>query len=475
MVIVVNAKKKLIVLISIILSLLIFIFLFFLLKSDFKLTLNGKKNMVININSVYEEPNVDACYGNIFKCKKVDVRIKGVVNTNKEGNYKIEYIATYNKKSKKISRMVQVRDIEKPNLILEQNEFSICLNNKVKNYNVKATDNVDGDLTSQIKTEVKNDKLIFKVKDSAGNEQIKKVDYKKEDKEPPIITLNEGSLVYVKLNDKYVDKGFTTEDFCDGDLTSQTQVSGEVNTQKEGKYEIKYQVKDSSGNKTEVIKNVFVYADLITVNPPNKTIYLTFDDGPGEYTAELLDVLKNYNVKATFFVTNQYPAYENMITRAYNEGQAIGIHTYTHNYAYIYSSVENYLADLNNISQKVKKLTGGYESKLVRFPGGGSNTISKKYKIGIMSELAQELKIRGYKYFDWNVLSGDAGETKDTNQIINNVTSSLKNNYSIVLQHDVKSYSVKAVEEIIKFGKNNGYNFLPLDLTSPDYHHRINN
>ena len=79
MVIVVNAKKKLIVLISIILSLLIFIFLFFLLKSDFKLTLNGKKNMVININSVYEEPNVDACYGNIFKCKKVDVRIKGVV------------------------------------------------------------------------------------------------------------------------------------------------------------------------------------------------------------------------------------------------------------------------------------------------------------------------------------------------------------------------------------------------------------
>ena len=163
-----------------------------------------------------------------------------------------------------------------------------------------------------------------------------------------------------------------------------------------------------------------------------------------------------------------------MITRAANEGHSIAIHTYTHNYSYIYASVDNYFADLNNMQDKIKRLTGK-ETRLVRFPGGSSNTVSRKYTPGIMTTLANELEVRGYKYFDWNVSSGDAGETTSTAQVIKNVTSNLRSSYSNVLQHDVKSFSVDAVESIIQYGLTNGYHFAPLDVTSPGAHQRINN
>jgi peptidoglycan/xylan/chitin deacetylase (PgdA/CDA1 family) len=213
-----------------------------------------------------------------------------------------------------------------------------------------------------------------------------------------------------------------------------------------------------------------------TYIPPNgaKIVYLTFDDGPSGYTAELLDVLKKYNVKATFFVTCNHAGNRNMITRAYNEGHSIGLHTCSHDYAKVYASDEAYFNDLNSISNLVVTLTG-VESKLVRFPGGSSNTVSKKYSKGIMTRISKELTNRGYIYFDWNVSSGDAGGAKNTDEVVNNVTRALKGNYSIVLQHDIKQFSVKAVERIIQFGLKYGFTFKALDMTSPTAHHRINN
>lgn len=210
-----------------------------------------------------------------------------------------------------------------------------------------------------------------------------------------------------------------------------------------------------------------------------KTIYLTFDDGPSSYTEKLLDILKKYQVKATFFVTNQRTSYgyEDFIRRAYQEGHSIGLHTFSHVYSQVYSNVDNYFADLEAIQRKVERLTG-YKSMLVRFPGGSSNTISKNYDGGkhIMSQLSKELEKRGYRYFDWNVLSGDAGETTSTSVVVKNVTSSLhgKDSY-VVLQHDTKGFSVDAVEEIIQYGIGHGYVFLPITMDTLPVHHGINN
>ena len=210
--------------------------------------------------------------------------------------------------------------------------------------------------------------------------------------------------------------------------------------------------------------------------PPNgsKIIYLTFDDGPGPYTAALLDVLKKYDVKATFFVTCNRAQYRNMITRAYNEGHSIGLHTCSHDYSRVYANEDAFLNELKSVSDVVKAATGA-ETKLVRFPGGSSNTVSKKYNKGIMTRLAQKLGEEGYVYFDWNVTSGDAGETTNTAQIYENVIWRLKGNYSIVLQHDIKKYSVDAVERIIQSAKNYGFTFKALDMESPTAHHRISN
>lgn len=205
-----------------------------------------------------------------------------------------------------------------------------------------------------------------------------------------------------------------------------------------------------------------------------KIVYLTFDDGPSEHTGRLLDVLKKYDVKATFFVTCAGSQYRDMIKRASNEGHSIGLHTCSHNYANVYANEDAFFAEINQVSNVVKEQTGK-ESKLIRFPGGSSNTISAKYNKGIMSRLAEQVQAKGYAYFDWNVSSGDAGGATNADMVYNNIVYKLKGDYSIVLQHDIKGFSVDAVERVIQFGKANGFTFKALNISSPTAHHGINN
>ena len=203
-------------------------------------------------------------------------------------------------------------------------------------------------------------------------------------------------------------------------------------------------------------------------------IYLTFDDGPGPYTAELLDVLKRYGVKATFFVTGAGD--DDLVAREYKEGHAVGLHTWSHDYAYIYGSVDNFMADLARVQERVKNVTG-QETQLMRFPGGSSNTVSRRYdgRSHIMSQLVGEVERRGYVYFDWNTDSGDAGGSRTTEAVIAQVTGGLKDGPNVVLQHDTKGFSVAAVENIIKYGRDNGYMFAALDKDAFTAHHGVNN
>ena len=203
-------------------------------------------------------------------------------------------------------------------------------------------------------------------------------------------------------------------------------------------------------------------------------VYLTFDDGPGDYTNALLDVLDKYEVKATFFVTGRGD--DATIKREYDEGHTVALHTWSHNYAYVYASVDNYFADLNQIADRVKNITGE-DAKLIRFPGGSSNLVSKRYdgRTRIMTTLTREVEARGYQYFDWNVDSDDAGKAKDSDTVYVNVASHLKPGTNVVLQHDIRPYSVEAVERIIQYGNENGYVFEPLSFDSPTVHHGVNN
>lgn len=313
----------------------------------------------------------------------------------------------------------------------------------------------------------------------------------KEDKESPHIIMVGDVEATITEGDKYEDKGASASDNCTEDIEVRT--TSNVKNDKAGEYLVTYEAEDKTGNKSSLSRKVIVKkkpeekkkeekkkssnAAIPTTNlKGSKIVYLTFDDGPGPYTADLLNVLKKYNVKATFFVTcNDGNKYASMIKREHEEGHTVALHTCSHNYSQVYKSESAYFDDLNKISDIVKKQTGGYESKLVRFPGGSSNTVSRKYNKGIMTRLSKSLAEKGYVYFDWNVSSGDAGGTTTTDGVYNNVVRNLKSGASVVLQHDIKKYSVYAVERIIQFGLKYGFTFRALDASSPGMHHRINN
>ena len=286
------------------------------------------------------------------------------------------------------------------------------------------------------------------------------------DTEAPIITLNGNEIIVMRVGESYSEAGASVVDDCDEvELTK----SGEVDNNTVGTYTISYTAKDNSDNISEKVRTIRIIPEY------SGTIYLTFDDGPGQYTAELLDTLAKYNVKVTFFVTGYGD--DAMIVREYNEGHAIGLHTASHNYSYIYQSTDAFFEDLYRVQERVKNLTG-YTSYLMRFPGGSSNTVSTRYDGGtrIMSKLVSLVGEKGFTYFDWNISSGDAGNTTSTEVVYQNVVNALKEGGdSVVLQHDVKDFSVEAVESIIQYGLLNGYEFKKLDSTSFPAHHRVNN
>ena len=282
---------------------------------------------------------------------------------------------------------------------------------------------------------------------------------------PPTIVLKGPESLQVALGSKYEEIGVEASD-----IRSETTlvVEGEVDTSTEGEYTITYTATDEHDNQS-------VKTRTIKVVKPTGKIYLTFDDGPGPYTSKLLDVLKSHNVLATFFVTGN--GSDEDIRREFDDGHAIGLHTYSHNYSYIYSNTNNFWDDMNRIQARVKAITGK-ETFLMRFPGGSSNLVSTRYdrRTHIMSKLVNEASEHGFTYFDWNVLSGDAGETTDTEKIFENVISQLKpDGDSIVLQHDVKDFSVNAVEKIIDYGLEHGYVFDKLNKESFPAHHGVNN
>lgn len=285
------------------------------------------------------------------------------------------------------------------------------------------------------------------------------------DEDPPIIELLGDKEVTVALGTTFHDDGVNAFD-----IRSETtvDVSGEVNTTAAGDYTVEYIATDENGNSASITRTVHVIE-------PTGVIYLTFDDGPGAYTAALLDVLAKYNVKATFFVT--CAGSDDMIVREYNEGHTVALHTCSHNYAQIYANTDAYFADLTAVQNRVKNLTG-YTPILMRFPGGSSNLVSKRYDGGshIMSYLSREVENRGFTYFDWNVTSGDAAGVTTADGIYNQVVNGLKyGGSSVVLQHDIKGYSVDAVERIINFGLEHGFVFAKLDASSFNAHHSVNN
>ena len=261
--------------------------------------------------------------------------------------------------------------------------------------------------------------------------------------------------------------------------TTTTTINNNTSTTNTTETQSKTTETKTNENKTQTNKISENKTDESKTNPSNgKSIaYLTFDDGPSNITHSVLDILKKYNVKATFFVINSGNYNKATLQREVNEGHTIGLHAYDHNYAIAYKDDNSYLDGIDKLRAKVKADTG-FDSHYIRFPGGSSNTISKRYSKGIMSRITKTAKQRGYKYYDWNVDDDDAGRARTADDCYNNVVKELRPNRSnIVLMHDFGTNKkiLEALPRIIEYCQKNGYTMLPIDDNTPEIHHGISN
>ncbi len=215
----------------------------------------------------------------------------------------------------------------------------------------------------------------------------------------------------------------------------------------------------------------------VPVTPGSKICYLTFDDGPSDNTLRILDILAQYNAKATFFVIGRGKLeYLSNIVAA---GHTVGLHSDSHEYSAVYTSEAAYFADLQAISDKVYERIG-VRSNIIRFPGGSSNLVSAKYNVGIMSRLVGQVEEQGYHYFDWNVSSGDAdGNKVPASKILQNIQGINYTNKTriCVLFHDTsaKSTTVEALPAVLEYLSAQGFAFESLTEDTAPFHHNVQN
>lgn len=434
----------------------------------------GDRELTLEYGMHYEEPGATATING----KEASVQITGQVDEETLGSYTLHYRVSYLWMHRSKERTVHIIDTTAPEITLLENPGNITMpGEEYVEEGFVATDNYDGDLTDRVTVTREGDTITYTVKDSSGNTASVRRIIRYGDVDAPVITLTGGSSMTITAGSTFEEPGFAAVDNRDGDVTAQVQITGTVDSMATGEYILTYTVTDAAGNTTSVERKVTVapirQPDI--VEPDGKVIYLTFDDGPSKYTQNLLDVLEKYNVKVTFFVVNTGYNMKTLLNNIVNGGHSIGIHSMTHKYDVVYQSERAFYDDLYGMQAIIREYTG-VTTTLMRFPGGSSNAVSKKYCTGIMTALTKGVTDRGFQYFDWNVSSGDAGSAKTADEVYNNVINGIGNKKTaVVLQHDLYDYSVEAVERIIIWGLQNGYSFQGLTSTGPTCHHRVSN
>lgn len=208
--------------------------------------------------------------------------------------------------------------------------------------------------------------------------------------------------------------------------------------------------------------------------PEEKIVYLTFDDGPTpQITDHILDALKAQNVKATFFIVGkEIKGREAILKRIYEEGHAIGLHTYSHNFKIIYKNPETFISEMQKTNETINEVLGtNLDIKLIRFPGGSAGRLNKNFY--------QKLSEKGYLIFDWNVdlQDGIKGHLSPEAFLENAKKCSDRSNRRIILAHcnSNNQNTCEALDDIIGYYQSQGYVFKPLDDTTKPYHYRIKN
>jgi peptidoglycan/xylan/chitin deacetylase (PgdA/CDA1 family) len=275
---------------------------------------------------------------------------------------------------------------------------------------------------------------------------------------------NEGKEKGIEINSKEVenikeitDKDNVSENFKENNIQIEENYESENNNSENTNEEDNGDIdKNKKQDNSSVSKYVQKFAD-------EKICYLTFDDGPtSNITPQVLDVLKKYDIRVTFFVIGEEAEkYPKILKRAKAEGHYIANHTYSHNYDYLYSNPNNLISDIKKCNEVLKDIIGE-TTNIVRFPGGSFN----------MPVYQRKVNEAGYHFVDWNCLNGDAEALNiPPASLIERVKTSMQNQKHItVLMHDAatKQTTVQALPKIIEYIQSQGYQFKTLDEAFDD-------
>ena len=270
----------------------------------------------------------------------------------------------------------------------------------------------------------------------------------------------------------YAEPGYTAYSAAGEDVTASVRVEGEPVVWRVGDYVVRYLLTDGTGACVSAQRTVHVIPQTLpeTVMPPKGTICLTFDDGPCEDTAEVLDILKKYDIHAAFFIIGNRTRYLDLLPRIVEEGHTLGIHCYDHqSYGMLYRDEEHYFTDLMRVQEIIYEKTGDY-AHTVRFPGGAW-TASYLYGTlpGGSRQLYAMLADMGIREYDWNVQPESEEKTVE-GTIVSFTHPASRYEYAVVLQHDARRFSVRALEQMIQWALDEGYTFARLDETFPEIH-----
>ena len=423
----------------------------------------------VSFNESTQDIEINSTYNPMSFIKKVrgnksDVTVDdSKVNVKKLGKYKITY--TLNKKNYVLN--VEVVDTKKPTFKVVNKAVEVGTKVKASEF---VTDIKDETKTkTYFKKDVSFDKegtqkVTVVVEDQGGNKTEKEVNVKVvKDTKAPLLAGLQNYDTTVGSNIDFM-KGITVED--DFDKNPKVTVdSSKVDFGKAGTYKVIYTTKDKSGNERK-------YTQTVIVNNPRpanaiapsgeKIVYLTFDDGPSQsVTPLILDVLKQENVKATFFVLGTNTKYNpDLIKREFEEGHYIANHGYTHKYSTVYASPEATLDEYNFTQQAIRDALGNqnYKSKVFRFPGGSNGGYYHTAKQNSKAFLREN----GIVHLDWNCLSKDAEGANTKEALMQNIIDTMGDKDSVViLMHDAsdKILTYEMLPELISYLRDKGYKF----------------
>lgn len=190
-----------------------------------------------------------------------------------------------------------------------------------------------------------------------------------------------------------------------------------------------------------------------------KVAYLTFDDGPSKYTPQILEILRENDIKATFFITGWCTeGKENILRQVAEEGHTVGLHSWSHDYESIYSSTDSWLEDFARVYRKVYAVTG-HKPWCFRFPGGSYNNFNRDTADDIISEMER----RGFAFYDWNAATADASSSATYDSCLENIRDSINADHEVVLMHDSLELTPEYLQDVIDYIRGAGYSFETLE------------